>query len=226
MKKAGFSNSDADPCLFYRRQNGNSLYVVIYVDDGLIVGSNKKEIAVFMDVLQHEFEITTGSLDNFLGIKIKQYEDGAIMISQGKYTEEILQRFRMAECNTISTPIGREDNNQNEEVSSFVPYREAIGCLMYLSTVNKAARAMEKPTTEDWSRVKRIFRYLKGTLNFGIVYNKKEELKIYADADFAGDNRTRRSTTGILAKYSGGAVSWTSQWPHPQPRQLVKEQKS
>ncbi|XP_047116008.1 secreted RxLR effector protein 161-like [Schistocerca piceifrons] len=91
---------------------------------------------------------------------------------------------------------------------------------MYLSTVtrpditfavNKAARAMEKPTTEDWNRVKRIFRYLKGTLNFGIVYNKKEELKIYADADFAGDNRTRRSTTGILAKYSGGAVSWTSQ---------------
>ncbi|XP_049855294.1 uncharacterized protein LOC126335864 [Schistocerca gregaria] len=173
-----------------------------------------------MGVLQHEFGITTGSLNNFLGIKIKQYEDGAIMISQEKYTEEILQRFRMSECNTISTPIGREDNNQNEEVSSSVPYREAFGCLMYLSTVtppdisfavNKAARAMEKPTTEDWDRVNRIFRHLKGTLHFGIVYNKKEELKIYADADFAGDNRTRRSTAGILAKYSGGAVSWTSQ---------------
>ncbi|KAK9703663.1 Reverse transcriptase (RNA-dependent DNA polymerase) [Popillia japonica] len=98
--------SVADPCLFYRKCNGNRLYVAIYVDDGLVVGSDKNEIAIFLEMLQAEFEMTTGSLDNFLGMKISQYKDGAIAITQESYTKRMLKRFRMAESNAVSTPIG------------------------------------------------------------------------------------------------------------------------
>ncbi|XP_047105800.1 uncharacterized mitochondrial protein AtMg00810-like [Schistocerca piceifrons] len=171
MEKAGFRNSAADPCLSYRKCNEKRLHVAIYVDHDLIVGSNEEEITAFLNTLQCEFDITFGTLDSFLDIKIKQNENGAIMISQEKYTKEILERFRMAESNMNSTPIGYEENDQNETeaISSSVPYSEAIGCLMYLSiatrpdirfAVSKASRAMRKPTASDWNRVQRIFRYL------------------------------------------------------------------
>lgn len=78
--------------------------------------------------------------------------------------------------------------------------------------VNKSARVMDKPTEKDWQNIKRILRYLKGTYNYGITYQKTNcDLKVYSDADFAGDIHTRRSTTGIVSIISGGAVSWTSQ---------------
>lgn len=220
MKKTGFQNSVADPCLFYRKRNKSRLYVAIYVDDGLIVGSDKKEITSFLKIIQEEFSMTTGSLDNYLGLKIEQRKDGSIAVSQENYTRRILERFRMAESNAISTPVGREESDRDEVLSSEIPYREAVGCLMYLTTasrpdiafaVNKAARAMEKPTVQDWNQIKRIFRYLRGTVDYGIIYSKAEELKVYSDADFAGDKRTRRSTTGIVAIFSGGPISWTSQ---------------
>ncbi|XP_049800096.1 uncharacterized protein LOC126235417 [Schistocerca nitens] len=116
-----------------------------------------------------------------------------------------------------TTPIGYEENDQNETeaISSSVPYSEATGCLTYLSiatrtgtsfAVNKAAPAMRKPTASDWNRVKHTFWYLKGTLNDCIIYDREENLRIYSDADFAGDRQTRRSTTGIVAKYHGGAI--------------------
>ncbi|KAK9678983.1 Reverse transcriptase (RNA-dependent DNA polymerase), partial [Popillia japonica] len=84
---------------------------------GLVVGSDKNEIAIFLEMLQAEFEMTTGSLDNFLGMKISQYKDGAIAITQESYTKRMLERFRMAESNAVSTPIGREEIHHNEVIS-------------------------------------------------------------------------------------------------------------
>ena len=86
-------------------------------------------------------------------------------------------------------------------MSPDVPYREAVGCLMYLTTasrpditfaVNKAARGMEKPTVQHWNEVRRIFRYLKGMVKHGIIDDKEEGFQVYSDADFAGDKKTRR----------------------------------
>ena len=221
MTKTGFKNSNADPCLFYRRNQKGCLYVAIYVDDGLVVGSDRPEIEGFMKMLQLEFHTTRGSLKNFLGMKIQQNEDWSISINQEDYTKKVLERFAMDESNGISTPAGCEESNVKEKITAKTPYREAVGCLLYLTTasrpdiafaVNKAARAMEDPTTEDWNQVKRIFRYLKKTMNYGIVYkNKEEDLKVYSDADYAGDKETRRSTTGIVATLTQGAISWTSQ---------------
>jgi hypothetical protein len=80
--------------------------------------------------------------------------------------------------------------------------------------VNSAARHLQSPKVSDWNKVKRILRYLIGTVNFGILYQSGHRpglLDIYSDADFAGDVETRRSTTGYTSLYSGGAITWSSQ---------------
>lgn len=212
-------NSSADPCLFYRKRNGNFLYVAIYVDDGMVVGSSDSEVQSFLELLQQEFKITMGNLEIFLGLNIARQKDGSITISQPSYIEKILRKFRMDECNPVYTPVGREEAALTEKNDDHVPYQEAVGSLMYLMTatrpdiafaVNKTARALHQPTRRDWNDVKKIFKYLKGTANHGIIYKGQDDLKIYSDADFAGDIKTRRSTSGVIALYSGGAVSWSS----------------
>jgi len=81
MEKAGLKNSIADPNLFHRTHEDSFLYIAIYVDDGLFVGNKDEEIEVFLGLLQEEFQITFGSLENFLGMRIKCQSDGTILVS-------------------------------------------------------------------------------------------------------------------------------------------------
>jgi len=78
--------------------------------------------------------------------------------------------------------------------------------------INKAAQVMDRPTEKDWNNVKRIFRYLRSTSNYGLRYTRGSgKLKVFSDADFTGDKVTRGSTIGIIAIFADGAVSWTNQ---------------
>lgn len=192
------------------------------MDDGLISGTNQESIEEFLEQIRSEFKITLGSLGSFLGMQISQLEDGSIGLHQEKYTMKILEKFQMSESNPVPTPAVQDEPEDDEEViSESVPYRQAVGSLMYLMTasrpdiafaVGKASRALEKPTRKNWNEVKRIFRYLRGTSKFGILYKRnKEHLKVFSDADFAGDRKTRRSTSGIVALFADAAVSWSSQ---------------
>ena len=103
-----------------------------------------------------------------------------------------------------------------------VPYREAIGSLLYASlatrpdiafAVNQAARYVSDPGRAHWTAVKRIFRYLKGTKDFGIMYRRGEEghdLVAFSDADWAGNRDNRRSTSGFICFLHDGPVNWLS----------------
>lgn len=110
----------------------------------------------------------------------------------------------------------------DQKTITVAPYREAIRSLMYLSiatrpditfAVNQARRHLEKPTTTHWKAVKRILKYLKGTINHGLQFkcDQKKELLAYSDADYAGDLQMRRSTTGYVLRFASGTVSWNSQ---------------
>ena len=99
------------------------------------------------------------------------------------------------------------------------PYAEAVGALMYLSVCTRPdichavavmARHMMHPTKEHWSLVKGIFQYLSGTREWGLTYGPQGEVAAYADADFAGDPDTRRSTAGLAVVNRGAAISWSS----------------
>ena len=131
MESQGLKNSTADACLFHRNNGTNSLNVAIYVDDGLFAGSSRAEIDSFLKQLRKEFKIKVGALDYFLGMKISRGKDGFISLSQSAYSKRILDRFGMAGSNPVSTPATNEEDESNENVSRTVPYRQAVGSLLF-----------------------------------------------------------------------------------------------
>lgn len=223
--KLGFVKSDADPCLFVKKEEKDILLIALYVDDGLLASNNLSLKEDFIRSLKKEFKITVKPASYYLGLEIERIEDGSIRISQLTYTKKLLERFGMANCKMVSTPITKEQNQpgkDDEPRTEHFPYRQAVGALMYLMTgtrpdiayaVSVASRTLENPSWNDWIRVKRIFRYLQGTSSYGIIYRSdcKGYLKGFSDADHGGDESTGRSTTGVVCTYANGAISWMSQ---------------
>jgi hypothetical protein len=129
----------------------------------------------------------------------------------------------MQDCKSVPTPAeGRKDNDHLDLVPFQDPslYRQAIGSLMYLMcctrpdlaySVNTAAREMSSPTQASWMRVKRIFRYLKGTSNAKLIYYAKKDPSItcYSDSSYA-DEIDKKSTGGYVFIKNGAAISWSS----------------
>jgi hypothetical protein len=127
-------------------------------------------------------------------------------------------------CNPVSTPLetGRQFNKFRDGDVSFDKqlYQQAIGCLTYVSTstrpdiaaaVGTLSQHMAQPSVDHWSGVKRILRYIKGTLNFGLKFSASGgALTGFSDADWAGDPDTRRSTSGYVFQIGKCAVSWSS----------------
>lgn len=100
-----------------------------------------------------------------------------------------------------------------------VPYQEAVGSILYLCqstrpdlcfAINDVSRFNAKHGPAHWSAVKRIFRYLRGSVNMKIRFEGNETLHAYTNADWASDVDKRRPCTGYLTKMCGGAISWCS----------------
>lgn len=150
-------------------------------------------------------------------------------LSQSKYSKEILEKFGYSnahavgnpmEVNTRLVPLGEVDSS----ATSF-PYRKVIGMLMYLVmctrpdlafALGELSRYVGKPSNKHVGALKRVTRYLVGTVNSGIIHKKKSHtpgtltLESYCDSDWANDPETRKSTTGFVFTLAGGAVSWMS----------------
>ena len=141
-----------------------------------------------------------------------------------------LSRFNLAECNSKVIPADPNSRLTSQmcptdegamEAMTKVPYREAVGCLMYIMVlsrpdiafaVSQVAQHCQNPGLPHWKGVQRIFSYLHGTSDYGLCFNGNDhdELIGYTDADYAGDLDTRKSTSGYAFIYQGGAVSWAS----------------
>jgi len=156
MKKQRLKVSTEDPCIFLRQCNGKKLIVAIYVDDGLIAGSDASEIDVFIDQLHRNFKIMLGTLSNFLRMQTEQRNDG-IFVFQHVYMEKVLDRVMIHEENPLAMPCDHSSGESEDSVGSHVPYHEAVGYLIYLMkehvqtafSVLRAARAMGRPTEAD-----------------------------------------------------------------------------
>ena len=127
----------------------------------------------------------------------------------------------MLDCKTISTPMDpnmrlQEDKGNDREDMTMC--RQLVGSLIYLTltrpdisyVVGVVSRYMSNPKKPHLDVVRRILRYVKGTINFGILYKKTNNCQVmgYCDADYAGDCGTRRSTTGYFFSLGSGAISW------------------
>ena len=221
LKENGLKPLNMDQCIF-KTANG-TLFLAIYVDDGLIIGENSEEIQYLLERLEKSFEIKKfDKVDSFLGIRITKTKN-SIKLDQENYTENLLEKFKMENAKTSVIPITNyeEKSTGSDEVKKF-PYREAVGSLLYLSNrtrpdisyaVGYCSRNLENPSKNDINNVKRIFRYLGGTKADGITYQKNEMdgvIEAYSDSDFAGDKQTRKSTTGYVVFYANGPINWCS----------------
>lgn len=229
LLKFALKRSNTDQCVYYNTDNDGILYVAIYVDDLLIFSNDINRTNKLKSELSKHFRMKDlGEAHSVLGMRI-QKSNGSIKVDQIKYIEEVLKRFSMYDCNPVCSPVDvnqklsldmcPKTDKEKEEMKN-VPYMEAVGCLLYAAQntrpdicyiVNMLSRFNNNPGKAHWSAVKRVMRYLKGTINKGLVYDGKSEgLVGYCDADWAGSIDDRRSTTGYIFTMQGAAVSWGS----------------
>jgi hypothetical protein len=177
-------------------------------------------------MLSSKFDMSDlGQVHWLLGMKV-DIHPGGIRMSQQLYVEGVLKKFGMHDCHAVGTPLeGRltegmipVDEKEKKEMEQ-VPYRQAIGCLMYLMVgtrpdlavaVSQASRFMENPGPQHWQAIKHIMRYLRGTSGWCLNYSSAGRLDLvgYCDADWAGDVDTRKSTTGYTFMVAGASVTW------------------
>jgi hypothetical protein len=197
--------------------------VLVYVDD-IIFGCNKDSLVQwFASAMESEFEMSMiGELSFFFGLQITQRSEG-MFISQEKYLREMLKRFQMEDSKLVGTPmvtgckLSKDDDSPDVDQSS---YREMIGSLLYITTshpdimhvVGMVGRYQSAPKQSHLLAVKRIFRYLKETMNYGLWYPKNQnfQLLVYSDVDWANCMDERKSTSGGAFFLGDSLVAWLS----------------
>ena len=153
-----------------------------------------------------------GELKYFLGVAVDQETNpDCIWKGQPAYTQRVLDKFGMDQAKPVSTPVDASaklmKTGEDEETVDQLKYQSAVGSLLYLSmwtrpdityAVGNAAKFCSNPSKEHWTAVKRIMRYLKGTIDYGLCYDRSSpgECVGYSDADWAGDLNDRKSTSG------------------------------
>jgi len=223
LRSMDLKRCTSDPCVYYAKQGEDMILVAIYVDDVIIISKNVVSISKFKMDLMKEFEIRDlGEIHYCLGIEFEKSDCG-YKISQKAYIKDILKKFGMEECKSVSTPMEpgtklvSSEENQN---SKDIPYREIVGSLNYLAVATRPDIAHSVSVLSQfnscydeshWKAAKRILRYLKGSLDLGIIYKKNNKnLQGYVDADWANCIIDRRSYTGYVFVLSSGAISWES----------------
>ncbi|XP_061357068.1 secreted RxLR effector protein 161-like [Gastrolobium bilobum] len=170
-----------------------------------------------------EFEMTDlGLMRYFLGLEVRQDKSG-IFVSQEAYAKGILEKFKMTDCNPVSTPmepglkLSKYDGRERVDPSY---YRSLVGSLRYLRctrtdlclSVGIISRFMEDPGCTHWKAAKRILRYVKGTISQGLHYSKSDKYKLtgYSDSDWCRDVDDRKTTASYVFFMGNTAFTWVS----------------
>ena len=212
LQNSGFTQSDADPCVYTKFCDGYKIIVLIWVDDILIAASNELVLNEVKNVFQSRFKMRDLDLLSwFLGIEFK-FEDNKIIMSQETYVKKILKQFNMENCKSRSTPCDIKQNiKQNEENIAVDAklYRAIVGSLIYCMfitrpdlsfSVTMLSQSMANPKQVNLMNAKHVLRYLRGTTDYALIFSKSDnELKLtgFCDADW-GMSEDRKSITGYV----------------------------
>ncbi|XP_019150664.1 PREDICTED: uncharacterized protein LOC109147514 [Ipomoea nil] len=189
LVSVGFSPSKTDVSLFIYSRDNIRLYFLVYVDDILIMGSDSDRVTALIDKLALKFK-------------------------------DILKRVGMVDCTPVVTSVSSAKITDEVDVPYADPtqYRSLAGALQYLTVtrpdlsyaVNLLCQHMYAPTTTDWVSLKRVLRYVKGTLNLGLRISRSTSMDIHAyfDSDCAGDPNNRKSTSGFAVFLDSNLISW------------------
>ncbi|GJY16820.1 zinc finger, CCHC-type containing protein [Tanacetum coccineum] len=185
-------------------------------------GTDQNQVDKTKKFLSSKFSMKDmGEADVILGIKIK-HENKGIVITQSHYIEKILKKFNREDCSPVSTPMDPVEKlkpNTGKPVDQ-LEYSRAIRCLMYAMTstrpdiayaVGRLSRFTSNPSRQHWQAKTRVFKYLKGTMNYGLSYmGYPSVLKGYSDASWINHVEDSSSMSGWMFLLEGGAISWAS----------------
>ncbi|GJU43996.1 retrovirus-related pol polyprotein from transposon TNT 1-94 [Tanacetum coccineum] len=217
-----FSKGVVDPTLFTRKIENDLLLVQIYVDVIIFASTNAAMCDEFANLMTTKFKMSMiGQMSFFLGLQISQSPRG-IFINQSKYASEIIKKYGMLTSDSVDTPMVEKNKLDADLQGTPVDathYSGMIRSLVYLTSsrpnliyvVCLCARCQAKLTEKHLHAVKRIFRYLKGTINMVLWYSNDTGMSLtaYSDADHSGCQDTRRSTSGSAQFLGDKLVSWS-----------------
>ncbi|KAG8485771.1 hypothetical protein CXB51_019116 [Gossypium anomalum] len=232
IKEFGFIKNEDEPCV-YKKVSGNTItFLVLYVDDILIMGNDIPTLQSIKTWLGSCFSMKDlGEATYILGVKIYRDRSRRLLgLSQGTYIDKVLKRFNMEESKRGFLPmrhgisLSKEmcpSNPQERERMSKIPYASAIGSIMYAMlctrpdvsyALSMTGRYQADPSEGHWTTVKNILKYLRRTKDTFLIYGGEEELSVkgYTDASFQTDKDDSRSQSGFMFCLNGGAVSWKS----------------
>lgn len=221
LASLGYTRIQADNSVF----RNATLIVAVYVDDILMCGPDKGEIRDLKAKLSNQFEMTDcGACKHYLGMLITRNRSlQTLTLSQETYLTGVLKDFGLQDAKAVTTPMepGAYLATGIAEPGLITQYQKAIGSLMYAMTqmwpdiayaVSTLSQFAHNPNNTHWKALKRVFRYVWGTLDVVIEYKSSDRLGLlgYSDSDWGGDLESRRSMSGYVFKMANGPVSWSS----------------
>ena len=190
----GFQNSYANTSLFVFHADGHTMYLLVCVDDLILIGDNDTKVNHFITILAQRFSIKDlGLLTYFLGMEVVPNKHG-LLLSQRQYIMDLLTQTKMQDAKTVLTPIPTSSTfmlTSGSSLSDATEYHQVVGSLQYLLitrpdiafVVNKLSQYMHCPTTLHWSFVKRLLCYLVGIIDDGLQLYKDSTLNLHAFSD-------------------------------------------
>lgn len=232
METEGFERSTADHSLYTRKLPTGRVIVSIHADDMAVAGTSTAEIdKARKDLTAHFGLIDEGPIRWQLGIAIERDRPArTIHPSQESYISQVIERYKLEEAYPVCTPMDphvtltRETSPKATEEQlkmSNIPYREAVGSLMYLAVSTppdiayaeqRLARCNDNPGPAHRTAAQRVIKYPKGTKEHKLTLGGKETIELtgFMDSDWASDTDDRKSTGGYVFTPRSGAISWRS----------------
>ncbi|KAI5116504.1 hypothetical protein M0805_000605 [Coniferiporia weirii] len=230
----GFAKVSVDHAIWVYRRGDVRVIVPAYVDDMVIATKTEAKAEEVIEELGKHFKLRNLGLTSFLlGVQIEHTRaKRQLTLSQRQYALDVLEQYNMLDCVPVTTPMDANAQLSKEQspktqaninAMKVYPYSQLVSSLMYLAictrpdiayAVGVLGRFSSNPGQAHWRAAKHLLRYLKGMVDFKLLYapdpSQSELFTAYCDADNAGNRDNRRSTSGMVIKMGTGAVSWSS----------------
>jgi hypothetical protein len=220
----GFVEAKSGTSLFVFHRGADTVYLLLYIDDIVLTASSTMLLQHTISALKREFAMKDlGPLHHFLGVSVQHQIDG-LFLTQRQFALDVLERAGMVDCKPVSTPVDTQAKvfaTSRPPVADPTQFRSLAGALLYLTftrpdiayAVQQICLHMHDPHEPHLTAMKRVLRYLRGSLDFGLHLRRSassSELTVYMDADWACCPDTRRSTLGYVVFLGDNLVSWSS----------------